>query len=136
VTFQRHIAVSDESVTVTARQIDNIVVLKVVGELDLAAAPHLEAAVAYALDDPDAVAVVVDLTAVTFLSSSGITILITAHQDAVQRRRPLRVVIGRCRIVVRALQLSGVDWLLALYDTLEQALDAGHRGALGAVPRR
>lgn len=136
VTFQRHIEVSDESVTVTARQIDNAVVLKVIGELDLAAAPHLGTAVSHALDDPDAAAVVVDLTAVTFLSSSGITTLITAHQHAVQRGRPLRVVIGRCRNVLRALQLTGVDWLLALYDTLEQALDAEPRGGLGAVKRR
>ena len=59
---------------------DGVVVLAVEGEIDIATAPVLDAAVAEALAEKPA-ALVIDLSAVTFLASAGVRILVqTAEQ--------------------------------------------------------
>ncbi|HVL85468.1 MAG TPA: anti-sigma factor antagonist [Pseudonocardia sp.] len=100
------------------------------GEIDLHTAGRLRATVADALtrlsDLPTAGApVVVDLTDVTFLASAGLAALVAAARDAHSRREPLRVVVDHTRPVVRPIELAGLDDVLALYRSVEDALQAG-----------
>ena len=60
--------------------------LTATGEIDRASAPSFTAELHNALDAGDAV-IVVDLEAVTFMDSSGVHALVTAHQSAPERLR-------------------------------------------------
>ena len=59
-------------------RVNDAVVVRVDGELDLATAPALRAALERALADGDQL--VVDLSAVTFIDSSGLSVLVRAYQ--------------------------------------------------------
>ncbi|MEO7556516.1 MAG: STAS domain-containing protein [Acidimicrobiales bacterium] len=91
--FEVH--VEDETVTAT-------------GEIDVATAPQLTAAIASITDGP----VVLDLSGVGFMDSSGIGALLTAHDLLAAAGRQLRVG-PRSPVVDRVLNVSGADDLLA-----------------------
>jgi len=99
-------------------------VVAVVGELDMESTPALEHAVMTALDEASGVACIVDLTAVTFLGSAGLTALVNAANHAETRREPLRIVVDGNRPVIRPIQITGLDQVLSLYHTVEEALAA------------
>jgi anti-sigma B factor antagonist len=106
-------------------------VVTVHGELDVATGPRLRTALGEALDRPDPGAVIVDLTGVTFLGSTGIAVLVDADWQAKQRNATLRVVVDRTPAVIRPLQATGVDNLLDTYPDLESALRGGGEAANG-----
>lgn len=86
---------------VTAR--DQALVLAA-GELDLATAPELEAAVGGALDGHKQL--VVDLRGVTFLDTEGLKSLAEAARSAAERRVTFRLIRGRGS-VERIFDLTG-----------------------------
>ncbi len=95
-------------------------VVHVVGEIDTLTAPLLRGQ----LDEQIAAVplLVLDLSDVTFLGSAGLAVLVAAKDDADRRGHRLRLVCGS-RIVIRALQATG---LLPLFDTADgvpEALD-------------
>lgn len=102
-------------------------VVTVAGEIDIHTVDRFRASVADGLDRvadelPDGIVLVIDLTDVTFLGSHGLTALVEASQAAHRRREPLRVVVDHTRPVIRPIQLAGLDDVLALHHTLDQAL--------------
>lgn len=106
---------ADALVIETSRGEENAVIA-VSGEVDLATAPQLEAAIAAV----DAGVVVADLTGVTFIDSTGLRVLIGAHEAA-------RDTGGRFAIVVddgpvtKLFSITGVgDWL-DVHDSLAAA---------------
>ncbi|HEV7870053.1 MAG: Anti-sigma factor antagonist [Modestobacter sp.] len=80
----------------------------VAGEVDSTTAPGLRDCLLAALERPGSAAVEVDLSAVTFLDSAGLSALATAHRAAVSADRVLRVRCGTARAVVRPLQITGL----------------------------
>jgi anti-anti-sigma factor len=66
---------------------------------------------------------VVDLSGVTFMDSSGINALITAHQAMNDAQGWLRIG-GAQASVLRVLQLVGLDQVIGCHPTLEQTLTA------------
>ncbi len=82
------------------------------GEVDCSTAPALRRALDGALAGPVRV-VTVDLEAVTFLDSAGLSVLAVSHRTAVQAGTRLRVLVGT-RAVTRALQVTGLYDLLAV----------------------
>jgi anti-sigma B factor antagonist len=68
--------------------------------------------------------VIADMTATTFCDSSGISMLVRAHQQAAANKAQLRLVVPSTT-VLRALTLVGMDDLLPIYPSLSQALAAG-----------
>jgi anti-sigma B factor antagonist len=98
------------------------VVVAVAGEVDVVTGPRLRAALAELLEQPQAAPVIVDLTAVTFLGSTGIAVLVDAHWQAVQLHIPLKIVVAAGGTVLRALQATGVDHHLALHHDITAAL--------------
>lgn len=113
--------------SLTTTQIDGAVVVTATGELDILTAPLLRTAIRAALDHPGAV--VVDLSGITFLSSTGLGVLVAADDAAAQTDRTagawrarLRLVLGHERPVRRPMQIAGLDRALAIYDTVTAAL--------------
>lgn len=100
-------------------------VVVVAGDLDYAAEPPFQDAVAEALHRLGDRPVVLDLTGVTFLGSAGLTALVNSWA-AVEHRPagagPLRVVVDETRPVIRPMQISGLDQVLRLYHDVEGAL--------------
>jgi anti-anti-sigma factor len=64
---------------VESRVEDGIVVITPRGELDVAGTPLLEDAVMAALDEPDVEGVVIDLSALDFMDSSGLRCVVQAN---------------------------------------------------------
>jgi len=91
---------------------EGTIVLRLQGELDLAAAPGLARAMDTALDaKPTALAV--DLRDLTFLDSTGIRVLITACRRAGTEGCSF-VLRAPCRSVLKTLRLTGVDRLMVI----------------------
>lgn len=100
------------------------VVVTVAGEIDGFTVDGLRAAVAAGFDQlGDAEILVIDLTEVTFLGSQGLQVLFDVTQAARRRREPLRIVVDHNRPVLRPMQLTGLDDVLALFETVDAALD-------------
>ncbi len=95
-------------------------------EIDMATAGAIGKQVAAALA-PGAHAVIADMTATTFCDSAGITMLIRANKQAAAHGAELRLLLP-CPNVLRVLKIQGVDAVLPIYHSLEQALaGAGYR---------
>ena len=96
-------------------------VVHVVGEIDTLTAPVLRAQ----LDEhlPVVPLLVLDLSQVTFLGSAGLAVLVAAKDGADARGHTLRLVCGS-RIVVRALEATGLLTLFDVADGVPQALGA------------
>lgn len=96
-------------------------VVAVSGELDVASAQVLERELAKL----EAVtAVVVDLRGLTFIDSTGLGVLVRAHQLAQQQGRRFGLVRGNGQ-VNRLLSLTGLDEELLVGESVEQLLAAG-----------
>jgi len=103
---------------------DDAVIVSVSGAVDGLTAPRLRAAIAAALERPDGRPVVLDLTRVGFLGSPGLHALAEGAERAASRPgfQPLRVVVDHNRPVVRPIELTGYDALLALYHDVSSAI--------------
>jgi anti-sigma B factor antagonist len=90
--------------------------LLVSGEVDLTTGPALTAQIDQQLADPTVTQLVVDLTEVTFLDSSGVNSLIRGHLQA-QADGKQFCVRGASDRVRRVFDISGVSDLLGLDST-------------------
>jgi anti-sigma B factor antagonist len=93
------------------------------GEIDIASAPLLREQLLTTLGLEPPRPVVLDMTAVTFIDSTGLGALIEAHRQATAAGRHLRVVAPH-RAVRRILQLTRLDALLDIHSDLHTALAA------------
>lgn len=91
------------------------------GEIDIASAPALDAALAEAADDADG-PVAVDLRAVTFMDSSGLRSLLTARRRLAEDGRALGLVCGPGP-VRRVLEVAGVLDRLPVVATPDELPD-------------
>ncbi|MFD9004061.1 STAS domain-containing protein [Streptomyces sp. NPDC059582] len=98
---------------------DGITVVTPHGEVDFQAVPALQAAL-----PPTAPVtrprIVIDLSDVTFMDSSGINVLITAHRTLPEQGW-LRLAAARTA-VLRTLELVGLDAIMTVYPTVDDAL--------------
>jgi len=120
--------VTTSPIAIDVVPIDAGVVLSVAGEIDLLTADQLSEALA-----PEVARhplVVVDLTAVGFLSSSGLAALALAHRAAVQAGHELRLVAGN-RVTLRPIQITGMADEIAVFADVADAV----AGARPANPR-
>ena len=99
---------------------DKASVLHVVGEIDTLTAPLLRAQLDTQVSRTPLL--VLDLTDVSFLGSAGLAVLVAAKDDAESREHRLRIVPGS-RIVVRALQATGLLSIFDIADGVPQALE-------------
>jgi len=103
---------------VEVRDRDQAVVIGVRGELDLASSPALE----HELERGTAASaplVIVDLRELEFMDSTGLSVVVRAHQRATENGQQFAVVRGSQQ-VQRLLSLTGVADRLTLVDSPDE----------------
>jgi anti-sigma B factor antagonist len=104
-------------------------VFKLRGSLDLATAPTVRAALGEALEKQSR-ELIVDLTQLEFLDSTGLGVLIGAHRRAAEHG-------GRFRLVVKEGPISrllNITGLIAVFEVYHSLADAqGEKGRVGAT---
>jgi anti-sigma B factor antagonist len=95
-------------------------VIAISGELDLASSPALQEELDRA-QATDASLLIIDLRELDFMDSTGLSVLVRAHQRADEQGRRLAMVKGPQQ-VERLLSLTGVADRLTLVDTPEELL--------------
>jgi anti-anti-sigma factor len=101
------------------------VVVAATGELDVDTVPELERQVVAALEAAtaatSATAVVVDLSSVSYLDSSGLNMLVRCNELGRRHGTALRVV-ATDRRVLRPILITDLERVLSLYSALADAL--------------
>ena len=93
------------------------------GELDLASAPKLERELHAALAAANG-PIVVDLSELQFMDSTGLRTLIAGQRSASDQRRPFAVALRADSFVARVFEVAGADRAFDLHDTRDAALNA------------
>ena len=109
-----------------AETVHNVPVLEVSGEVDLATASQLREA-ADGLIARSAGLVVIDLSQVSFLDSSGLSVLDEMQQRAAAADGRIALVCPQQRIV-RLLEITGLTDRFAIHNTPEGAADSKDSG--------
>jgi anti-sigma B factor antagonist len=97
------------------------VVIAASGEIDLESAPALAASLAQ-VTDAGAGGVVVDLTDVEFLDSSGLTALVTGARNLKAKGIPFHVVVPDANTIRKVIEITRLTEPLHVVSTLEDAL--------------
>lgn len=107
--------------------IGRLTVVTFPAEIDMATAGAIGEQVAAALA-PGVHVVIADMTATTFCDSAGINMLIRAKRQATAHGADLRLLLP-CPNVLRVLRIQGVDAVLPIYHSLEEALAGAGNGS-------
>ncbi|MEH0516960.1 MULTISPECIES: STAS domain-containing protein [unclassified Streptomyces] len=102
------------------RIVDGVRVVSVRGEIDHDGKDRLRSAL-LSCDGTVPARLVVDLSGVSFMDSSGINVFVAAHHAATATDGWVRIAAAQ-EPVLRVLELVGVDAIIACHPTLEQAL--------------
>ena len=108
-----------DPITTSVVHRDGVAVVSIGGEIDLSTAPAFEAVIAEALEE-DPPALVIELSEVTFMASVGLRIL-AATQEEFGTSIQIAVVADNAA-ASRPMQLTGLDNVISLYPTLDEAL--------------
>ncbi len=101
----------------------DVVIARVTGELDLAGVPSTGEAIGEAVPT-SARALVVDLSGLEFIDSSGIAMLFNLARRLGSRRQELRVVARGGEPVSRVLEIVEFERAAPVHETLDEALAA------------
>lgn len=103
------------------------VVLHLAGELDMVTAPGFAEQVQSHVTDSDeeghSIALILDLSGITFLGSAGLAVLAEARNLALARAVNVRVV-AQSRTVLRPMEVTGLDKVLTVVPDVATALDS------------
>ena len=102
---------------VLVTRVSDAMVVSVWGEVDVATAPALRTALATVLTERPRV-LVIDLSAVTFLASSGMLVL----AEAAAAGHVVVRVVAMSRECLRPICVTGLDAVLSMYGTVAEAL--------------
>jgi anti-sigma B factor antagonist len=114
--------------TVSRQTTDQAVIVTAAGDVDMLTVDRLRSAMGEGLLEPVSHPVIVDLSKVTFLSSRGLDALVQAAAEARRQNEPLRIVVDDQHCVIRPLEITGLDRVLALYRSVEDAISGRTRG--------
>lgn len=105
--------------SVTRHGNGNVPVVAVNGEVDVYAAPTLRDGLTELLQDGSSV--VVDLTDVGFLDSTGLGALVAARTAAAEKGGTLPLVCTHQRIL-KLFTITGLDGVFSIHDTVDDAV--------------
>ena len=109
-------------ITICAGEVGGALVVTVSGEVDVFSGSRLRAMLSEVIDACGARPVVVDLTSVTLLSSTGCAVLVDALHQAQERNCPFALVVDPAsRAVPLTLHAAGLVGFFATYDDLDEA---------------
>ena len=106
---------------VTEQWVDRTAVVSASGDVDMLSAPALEESIRTALRK-DPAALVVDFSAVEFLASAGMGVLVAVHDEVTPNVSFCVVADGPA--TSRPLKLVGIADIVRVYPTLDEALAA------------
>ena len=112
----------DQSFDVADEVVDDVAILTVSGEIDVAAKPTLRTRLDAQLDAGHST-IVVDLREVTFLDSTGLGVLVGALKRCRDVGGDLRLVVEAPRIL-QLFTITGLDGTFRISPSLEGALGA------------
>jgi anti-sigma B factor antagonist len=95
-------------------------VLRAWGEIDVASAPDFHASL-YEVIGQDADTIVVDLSDVSFIDSTGLGVLVGAETQAREEGKGLRLVVTQPQIL-RLLELTGLDEVFTVVSNTRDAV--------------
>ena len=111
------------AITTATARIGLASVVTVGGEIDVHTAPRLRAELGEALAGHADGPAFVDLTAVTFISSAGLAVLVDASEEAQRRDRPFGLVVDHfASAVLLPLQTAGLTDHFATYSDVADAI--------------
>lgn len=111
-------AVEDFAISAEVR--DGEVVVDVRGEIDLSTAPLLDQRLSQVADTQK---LVVNLSGVTFLDSSGLGVLVRTSNKVENQGGVIRVVVNHPQ-VLKVLEITGLVGTMPVFRTLDEALSA------------
>lgn len=111
-----------EGLTVDVSSGDDVDLVTVAGELDLATGPHLRE-VLRGLLAASRNHVVIDLDRVTFIDSTGLGVLIAVHRRVTAAAGSLALVCNSPRCM-RLMEITGMTRVFTFHDTAQDALQA------------
>jgi anti-sigma B factor antagonist len=109
-------------VSVSRSSTGDVPVVVVTGEVDVYSAPALKESLTGLLDGGDSV-IVVDLSDVAFLDSTGLGALVEARAATSEAGGSLPLVCSQERIL-KLFTITGLDGVFAIHPTLDEALAA------------
>ena len=104
----------------SVEQLDHASVVRPAGEIDISSAPQLRAELLMLL--ADAPRLVVDLSEVTLLDSSGLAALVFANRQATKAGKPFGLA-SPGATAARVLRVMGLDKHIAVYASRDEALN-------------
>jgi anti-sigma B factor antagonist len=105
---------------VTVRKVDGTAVVAVAGEIDVYTSPLLQERLVEVLRDGSS-SIVLDLSAVTFLDSTGLGVLITGLKRCRSADGDLVLVTAQPN-VLKVLEITGLNDVFQVHDSVEDAL--------------
>ena len=108
--------------TVARQDRGGCLVLAVRGEVDLSTGGRPAEAAGEVLREAGPRPVVLDMLEVEFLSSSGLGVLVSLNDEARAKGTPLRVVVDQDRPVMRPIRTMGLDDVLTMFGTVDEAV--------------
>jgi anti-sigma B factor antagonist len=109
------------SINITTSHEGETIVFKLTGSLDLATSPSVRAALLEETGEGKKHDVIVDLTGLEFLDSTGLGALIGAQRRALENSAEVRLVVSEGPIA-RLLNITGLVRVFGVYPSLEAAL--------------
>ena len=117
-----------DPITTSVAHREGVAVVSIGGEIDLSTASAFEAAITGALDD-DPPVLVIELSQVRFMASAGLRVLAAANEKA---SKSVQVaIVANNPATSRPIELTGLDKVMSLYLTLDDALSA-----VGTAPKQ
>jgi len=110
----------EQQISVDARSDGDSRIVTIAGEVDMLTTPLLRAQLRHELDQARSV-LIIDLSRVDFLGSSGLAVLVETTDSAALRRIPLRLVCSS-REVIRPLVATGLHELFDIRPDLPAAV--------------
>ncbi len=109
------------SVEIKSEHGGDAIVYRLGGSLDMATSPSLRAALIEAADEGKH-DILVDLSQLEFLDSTGLGALIGAHRRALEHGGHVRLVVGEGQIQ-RLLMITGLMRVFSVYASMDAALN-------------
>jgi anti-sigma B factor antagonist len=103
-------------------EVKGVPAVTVTGEIDLSSAPKLKSAIVEATPEDGRVScVIVDLTRVEFIDSSGLGVLIGRYRELRESGIELRIVLRDGGAVSRILHMTGLENVFSIHASKEDA---------------
>jgi anti-sigma B factor antagonist len=111
------------ALTVSTRYEAGCAIVAVTGDVDISTSPDLREALAGVVNANDFRAVVVDLSAVRFVDSTGLGVLVGAY-NAVRNADGRLAIVNDHPAVLKVFSITALDEVLGVHPTLSGALEA------------